>query len=62
MTETPDEALLRQAKAMAWSMGIRFYIRDGQIWQDGPGLEVEPPVGAHPEQAGRGPISEGAAG
>jgi hypothetical protein len=63
MTETPDEALLRKAKAMAWALGITVYIRDdGRIYQHPPGHAIEAPLGSQPETAGRGPIiiSEGA--
>ncbi len=57
--ETPDEAALRKAKATAWALGITVYLRDGRVYQHPPGQMIEPPPGAHPEQAGRGPI-EGA--
>jgi hypothetical protein len=63
MIESPDEALLRKAQAMAYGMGITVYIRpDGRIYQHPPGREIIPPASAHPETAGRGgsPISEGA--
>jgi hypothetical protein len=61
MTETPDEAVLRKAKAVAWALGITVYIRDGGVYQHEPGIKIEPPPGSHPEQAGRGPIDGSAA-
>lgn len=55
MPETAAEALLRQAKAVAWGMGITVYIRDdGRIYQHPPGRAIEPPPNAQPETAGRG--------
>ena len=57
MTETRDEALMRQARALAYALGITVFIRtDGRIYQHGlPGdIQIEPPPGAHPEIAGRG--------
>jgi hypothetical protein len=58
MPETREEELLRQAKALAYALGITVFIRtDGRIYQHGglPGdIQVEPPPGAHPEIAGRG--------
>ena len=58
MTETEEEAGLRKARAMAWALGITVYLRkDGRIYQHAPGTAVEPPAGAQPEQAGRGPLA-----
>jgi len=57
VTETPEKEIMRKAKAMAWSLGITVFIRkDGHIDQHPPGIAVEPPAGAKPEEAGRGPI------
>jgi hypothetical protein len=42
---TPDE-LARAARKLAHSLGIPVYIRDGRIYQNGPGLEFLPPTGA----------------
>lgn len=56
MTETPDEALLRKARELAFGLGVTLYIRDGQVYSTGPGHEIVPRAGAHPEVAGRGPI------
>lgn len=55
MPETREEELLRQAKAMAFALGITVYIRtDGRIYQHPPGIQVDPRPGALPEIAGRG--------
>jgi hypothetical protein len=57
MIESPDEALLRKAQAMAYGMGITVYIRpDGRIYQHGqPGdIQIIPPASSKPETAGRG--------
>jgi hypothetical protein len=40
----PDE-LIGAARKLAHSLGIRVYIRDGWIYQHGPGLEFLPPTG-----------------
>jgi hypothetical protein len=44
---TPDE-LARAACKLAHSLGIPVYIRDGRIYQNGPGLEFLPSTGARP--------------
>jgi hypothetical protein len=44
---TPDE-LARAACKLAHSLGIPFYIRDGRIYQNGPGLEFLPSTGPLP--------------
>jgi hypothetical protein len=44
---TPDE-LTGAARKLAHSLGIPVYIRDGRIYQHGPGLEFLPPTGASP--------------
>jgi hypothetical protein len=61
--ETLDEALLRQARSMAKGLAITVHIWDGAIHQHeregGPlpgDVTVDPPTGAGPELAGRGPI------
>ncbi len=46
----PDE-LIGAARKLAHSLGIRVYIRDGWIYQHGPGLEFLPPTGACPAVA-----------
>jgi hypothetical protein len=46
----PDE-LIGAARKLAHSLGIRVYIRDGWIYQHGPGLEFLPPTGACPTVA-----------
>jgi len=48
---TPDE-LTGAARNLAHGLGIPVYIRDGRIYQQGPGLEFLPPGGAHPMAAG----------
>jgi len=47
---TPDE-LAAAARKLAHSLGIPVYIRDGRIYQNGPGLEFLPPTGAGPTMA-----------
>ena len=44
---TPEE-LAHAARNLAHSLGITVYIRDGRIFQQGPGLEFLPPKGALP--------------
>ena len=39
---TPDE-LTGAARDLAHGLGIPVYIRDGRIYQHGPGIEVLPP-------------------
>jgi hypothetical protein len=41
---TPDQ-LRGAARNLAYGLGIPVYIRDGQIYQDGPGLAFLPPNG-----------------
>jgi hypothetical protein len=41
---TPDQ-LRGAARNLARGLGIPFYIRDGRIYQDGPGLAFLPPNG-----------------
>ncbi len=43
-----NEELERKARDMAHGLGIPVYIRDGQIWQRGPGLEIIPDESAKP--------------
>jgi hypothetical protein len=47
---TPDE-LTGAARKLAHSLGIPVYIRDGRIYQNGPGREFLPPKGARPTVA-----------
>ena len=54
---TPDQ-LPGAARNLAHGLGIPVYIRDGRIYQHGPGLEFLPPGGAHLTVAG-GPSLEG---
>jgi len=44
---TPDE-LAHAARKLAHSLGIPVYIRDGRIYQNGPGREFLPSTGARP--------------
>jgi hypothetical protein len=39
------------ARNLAHGLGISVYIRDGRIYQDGPGLAFLPPNGIHPTMA-----------
>lgn len=48
---TSDE-LAAAARNLAHSLGIAVYIRDGRIYQHGPGVEVLPPPGAGPTAPG----------
>ena len=41
---TPDQ-LRGAARNLAYGLGIPFYIRDGRIYQDGPGRAFLPPNG-----------------
>jgi hypothetical protein len=41
---TPNQ-LRRAARNLAYGLGIPVYIRDGRIYQDGPGLAFLPPNG-----------------
>jgi hypothetical protein len=47
---TPAE-LAAAACRLAHSLGIPVYIRDGRIYQNGPGLEFLPSTGAGPTMA-----------
>jgi len=47
---TPDE-LVDAAHELAHALGIRVYIRDGRIYQHGPGREFLPSTGACPTVA-----------
>jgi hypothetical protein len=44
---TPDQ-LRHAARNLARGLGIPLYIRDGRIYQDGPGLAFLPPNGDPP--------------
>jgi hypothetical protein len=41
-------SLEQKAQNAADALGISFYIRDGKIWQHGPGIEILPRKGAEP--------------
>jgi hypothetical protein len=47
---TPDE-LTGAARNLAHGLGIPVYIRDGRIYQEGPGLAFLPPGSARPTVA-----------
>jgi hypothetical protein len=46
----PDQ-LTNAARKLAHALGIPFYIRNGQIYQNGPGVEFLPPRGNRPTVA-----------
>ena len=47
---TPDQ-LSDAARNLAYGLGIPVYIRDGRIYQDGPGLVFLPPNRTRPTVA-----------
>ena len=47
---TPDQ-LTDAARNLAHGLGIPVYLRDGRIYQQGPGLAFLPPNGIHPTVA-----------
>jgi hypothetical protein len=47
---TPDQ-LADAARNLAYGLGIPVYIRDGRIYQHGPGLAFLPPSGTGPTVA-----------
>ena len=51
VTVTPDE-LVRAARNLAHSLGIPVYIRNGRIYQHGPGVQFLPPSGVRSTVAG----------
>jgi hypothetical protein len=53
---TPDE-LTGAARKLADGLGIPVYIRDGRIYQHGPGIEFLPSKGAGPTAVG-GPFTK----
>ena len=57
---TPDE-LSDAARKLAHGLGIPVYIRDGRIYQNGPGVEFLPTSGARPIVAGAPSLEEGKA-
>jgi hypothetical protein len=54
---SPDE-LTRNARKLAHGLGITVYIRDGRIYQHGPGVEFLPPSGVHPTVASAPSLEE----
>ena len=54
---TPDR-LTGAARNLAHGLGIPVYIRDGRIYQHGPGLEFLPPGGARLTVAGAPSLEE----
>jgi hypothetical protein len=50
VTMTPDQ-LAGAARNLAYGLGIPVYIRDGRIYQNGPGLAFLPPSGTYPTVA-----------
>ena len=53
---TPDE-LTGAARKLADGLGIPVYIRDGRVYQHGPGIEFLPSKGAGPTAMG-GPFTK----
>ena len=47
---TPNE-LADAARNLAYGLGIPVYVRDGRIYQNGPGLAFLPPSGTRPTVA-----------
>ena len=41
------------ARDLARGLGIPVYVRDGRIYQHGPGIEFLPPTGAFSREEGR---------
>jgi len=58
---TPDQ-LTGAARNLAHGLGIPVYIRDGRIYQDGPGVAFLPPSGARSTVAGNPFLEEEKAG
>jgi hypothetical protein len=56
---TPTQ-LRAKAEDLVNSLGIALYIRDGWIYQAGPGERVDPPKSAHSESHGRFEIAAAA--
>jgi hypothetical protein len=46
----PDQ-LAAAARNLAYALGIPVYIRDGRIYQNGPGLAFRPPSSTRPTAA-----------
>jgi hypothetical protein len=49
MTMTPTETLYKMAEDLTFSLGIPLYIRDGKIYQHGPGERIELKHNAKPD-------------
>jgi hypothetical protein len=61
MHQAVTPTLLREnAEKLANSLGVVFYIRDGEISQTGPGERIDPPKTVHPESHGRFTIAAAA--
>jgi hypothetical protein len=56
----PEKYIRTTAENLANALGIAVYIRDGEIYQIGPGERVDPPKSAHPETHGRFTIAAAA--
>ena len=54
---TPNQ-LTGAARNLAHGLGIPVYIREGRIYQQGPGLAFLPPGGARPPVAGAPSLEE----
>jgi hypothetical protein len=57
---TPDQ-LTGAARNLAHGLGIPVYIRDGRIYQQGPGIAFLPPSSHHPTVADAPSLAEGEA-
>ena len=57
---TPDQ-LTGAARNLAHGLGIPVYIRDGRIYQQGPGIAFLPPSGTPPMVAEAPSLAEGEA-
>lgn len=57
---TPDQ-LIGAARNLAHGLGIPVYIRDGRIYQQGPGVVFLPPNGTRSTVAGAPSLEEGEA-
>ncbi len=58
---TERATIEQMAAELAYSLGVSMWIRDGRIWQNGPGQEIRPPPGATPTPLGVPEVKGGAA-
>jgi hypothetical protein len=57
---TATESLHKMAEDLAFSLGIPFYIRNGKIYQHGPGERIEPKPNSRPDYSMHTVIEESA--